>query len=80
VPFNDVLRKIPRRVTRKEQKLKNSGLKLAPFPNSLAATFAALPSLSLFPSARFADVTDAAEKKRTELIAPPVRVMDAIRG
>jgi hypothetical protein len=36
-PFTDVLRRIPRCVTEKAEKLATTDLKPAPFPNSLAA-------------------------------------------
>ena len=41
---------------------KTADLKLAPFPNSLAATLRGFAFYLALPSARFADVTDEAEE------------------
>jgi hypothetical protein len=45
-----------------------SSIETRSFPNSLTATFVALPSISLFQSARFADCVD--EKEMTRLRSP----------
>jgi len=43
-------------------------LKLAPFPTRLPLPFAALPSISLFSSARFADDTDETNDEARQIV------------